>query len=146
VSRRRELSSIVAVTTPLAGAPARLCARHFEGTIHAREVLATLRYVRRRLARPLLVVWDHLNAHRARVVRDFAAGRPQDFTLAWLPAYAPELNPEEQCNQWVKHGLLNATPESVEELHRQVRGRFVRLAHRPELLQNFFAHAGLDVN
>ena len=146
MSRRRELSSIVAVVAPLDGQPARLCARHFDGVVHATEVLTTLRYVRRRLGRPLLVVWDHLNAHRARVVGDFVASHPQDFALAWLPAYAPELNPEEQCNQWVKRALLNAVPESVDELRRLVRGRFVRLAHRPDLLARFFDHAQLDVN
>jgi DDE superfamily endonuclease len=146
VSKRRELSSLVALTAPLDGRPAHLYARHVLGTVHAQEVLVALRYFRRQIGHPLLVVWDHLNAHQARRVRDFLGAHAADFAIEWLPGYAPELNPEELCNQWVKHDLLNSVPGSIDELRRLVRGRFARLRHQPDVLQGFFAHAGLPVN
>jgi hypothetical protein len=147
VSRRREVSSVVLLTAPLDdGRPAQLYARHFVGTIHAAELLVSLRYFRRAVGAPLWLVWDHLNVHRARVVQAFLARHPQDFALTWLPGYAPELNPEEQCNHWVKHDMLHALPASIEELRRLVQGRFQRLQHRPDVLAHFFAHAGLSVN
>ncbi len=145
VSRRREVSSIVLITTPLDGAPARLYARHFRGTITWREVLQALPYFRRHVGRPLLLVWDHLNAHRAAVVQDFLAAHPQDYENAWLPGYAPELNPEEQCNRWVKRDLENALPASIDALHADARRSFRRLQHHPELLESFFRHAGLSL-
>lgn len=146
VSRRREVSSVVLLTAPLDGRPAQLFARHFVGTIHTTELLTSLRYFRRQVGDPLWLVWDHLNVHQARVVRQFLENRPDDFALTWLPGYAPELNPEEQCNQWVKQDMLHALPDSVEALHHVVRGRFRRLQQHPDVLAHFFSHAGLRVN
>jgi hypothetical protein len=65
--------------------------------------------------------------------------------LANLPAYAPELNPEEQCNVVVKRALANALPGSVADLHRLACCEFDRLTRRPEMIVSFFRHAGLSV-
>jgi transposase len=108
-------------------------------------VIVALRYFRRRVGRPLIVVWDRLNAHRAKPVQDFVAAHPADYQLEWLPPYAPDLDPEELCNGAVKRDLLNAAPGSVDELQRLARHGFRRLGRRPELLQSFFRHAGLRV-
>src|SRR3712207_8207217 len=75
----------------------------------------------------------------------FLAAHPRDFTVACLPAYAPELNPEEPCNACVKRAMENALPGSVADLHRLARREFRRLQHRPELIVSFFRHAGLSV-
>jgi transposase len=145
LSLRREVSSIVALVAPLAGPP-RLYARHFRGSIRGEQVLVALRHFRRRIGRPLVVVWDRLNAHRAKLVQAFVAAHPADFRLEWLPPYAPDLNPEELCNGAVKRDLLNAAPAAVDALHRAARLGFRRLGRRPELLHSFFLHAGLSVN
>lgn len=136
---------MVAVTAPLDGAAPRLYARHFLGCVHAEEVILALRYFRARIGRPLVIVWDHLSAHRARVVRDFLDRHANDFQVEWLPGYAPELNPEEQCNNCVKLAMLNATPRSDDELRALARRQFQRLGQKPHLLLHFFAHAGLSV-
>ena len=73
VSQRREVSSIVALVAPLGG-PARLYARHVRGTVHAEQVVAALRYFRRRIGQPLVVAWDRSNAsRRARQAATFAS-------------------------------------------------------------------------
>jgi len=106
-------------------------------------VIAALRHFRRRIGQPLLVSWDRLNAHRAKIVQDFVAAHPDDDRLAWLPPYAPELNPEELCNGAVKRALLDAAPASVDELHQHARRALLRLGRRPAVLRGFFRHAGL---
>lgn len=146
VSKRREVSSIVVITAPLSGAPARLFARHFVGTITTERLLATLPYFRRKAGRPLLLVWDRLNAHVARRTQAWMAERAADYANAFLPGYAPDLNPEEQCNRHAKHALLNALPSDVPELLAQARRAFIRLGRRPDVLANFFVHAGLRVS
>jgi transposase len=91
------------------------------------------------------VVWDRLNAHRGRRTAAFLAAHPRDFAAAYLPAYAPELNPEEPCNAYVKRAMENALPGSVADLHRLARREFRRLQHRPDLIVGCFRHAGLSV-
>jgi transposase len=140
VSKRREVSSVVAITPD-----GRLYARHFRTSISSRCVIQALRYVRRKIGTPLLVVWDRLNAHRSRATMDFVSAHARDYAVAYLPAYAPELNPEEQCNALVKHAMANALPGSVDDLHRLARREFSRLKHRPEMIVRFFLHAGLSV-
>jgi transposase len=140
VSKRREVSSVVAVTPD-----GRLYARHFRTSVSSETVILALRYFRRKIGTPLLVVWDRLNAHRSQVTTAFIAAHPQDYAVAYLPAYAPELNPEEQCNAFVKRAMENALPESVADLHRLARREFVRLQRRPEMIVSFFRHAGLSV-
>jgi transposase len=144
VSQRREVSSIVALVAPLEGPP-RLYTRHFVGSIHGDQVIEALRYFRRCVGQPLVVVWDGLPAHRARPVRAFLAAHRVDFRMERLPAYAPELNPEEQCNGAVKAALRNALPASVQELGQVVRRSFRQLGRRPHVLRTFFHHAGLSV-
>lgn len=138
------MSTIAGLVAPLRG-PARLYARHFRGTVDAGRVIEALRYFRRRVGRPLVVVWDRLNAHRAKTVRAFVAAHPADYRLEWLPPYAPDLNPEELCNGAVKRALQNAAPASVDALHRDARRGFRRLGHRQDTLAAFFRHAGLRV-
>jgi transposase len=140
VSKRREVSSVVAVTPD-----GRLYARHFRTSISSATVISVLRSFRRKIGTPLLVVWDRLNAHRSQATMGFVSAHAQDYAVAYLPAYAPDLNPEEQCNAVVKRAMANALPGSVADLHRLARREFSRLKRRPEMIVRFFRHAGLTV-
>jgi transposase len=140
VSKRREVSSVVAITPD-----GRLYARHFRTSVSSETVILALQYFRRQIGTPLLVVWDRLNAHRSQATTDFISAHAQDYAVAYLPAYAPELNPEEQCNAFVKRAMENALPQSVADLHRLARREFARLQRRPEMIVSFFQHAGLSV-
>ena len=140
VSKRREVSSIVAITPD-----GRLYARHVRTSVSSEIVISVLRSFRRKIGTPLLVVWDRLNAHRSKLTTAFIAAHSHDYVVAYLPAYAPELNPEEQCNAIVKRAMANALPGSVADLHRLARREFGRLKRRPEMIVSFFRHAGLSV-
>src|SRR5215217_2995848 len=89
VSKRREVSSVVAITPD-----GRLHARHFRTSISSDTVILALRYVRRKIGTPLLVVCDRLNAHGSRATTDFVSAHSQDVAVADLPVNAPEINPE----------------------------------------------------
>lgn len=137
-SRRREVSSILAVTPT-----GRIAARHVWGTIHGPDVIRALRHFRRVFRRALLIVWDRANTHTDQRVQAFVAADPADFATWPLPPYAPELNPEEQANAIIKRRMANALPDSVAEL-RAWACRGVRYLQRhPTLVQHFFDHAGL---
>ncbi|HEV2643670.1 MAG TPA: transposase [Candidatus Elarobacter sp.] len=107
---------------------------HVEGSVHGTDVVRALTHFRIWIGAPLMIVWDRLNAHRGAAVRTLLAARPQDFRVVPLPAYAPELNPEEQAN---------AVPGSVAELLDQVRDGVRYLQHHPGMVRRFFQHAGL---
>jgi len=146
VSKRREVTSVVALTAPLGTGEPHLYARHFIGSVHGAEIVQALRYFRRMVGQPLIIIWDRLQAHRSKEVADFVAAHPDDFRLEWLPSYAPDTNPEEQCNAVVKSEMLNALPGSVDELRRLTRRSFERLQHHPQRLRSFFRHCRLSLH
>jgi transposase len=133
------------VTAPLDGREPQLFARHFLGTVRTPDLIIGLRYFRQHIGRPLIIVWDHLSTHRARPVRDFLARHAADYQVEWLPGYAPELNPEESCNNCVKLAMVNIVPHSDGELRAAARLNFQRLGRKPHLLRHFFAYAHLNV-
>lgn len=140
VSKRREVSSIIAVTP--AG---RIAARHVLATVHGPDVIRALRHFRHVFGRPLLVVWDRSNTHRDHRVQAFVAAHAADYATWSLPPYAPDLNPEEQANGVIKSRTANALPDSVAEL-KALACRSIRYLQRhPQLVRNFFRHAGLHV-
>jgi transposase len=77
----------------------------------------------RHLPGKLLVVWDGLPAHRARVVGDFIRAQQGRLAVEWLPGYAPELNPLEYIwGYWKHHELPNFCPRDFAQLsHRACR-------------------------
>jgi hypothetical protein len=111
--------------------------------VHGADVVRALEHVRARVGAPWLVVWDRLNAHRGPEMRRLSAERPQDFAVAVLPAYAPELNPEEQANAVLKWRVANARPDSVGERLEHARRGIRDFQHRPAMVRRFFRHAGL---
>ncbi len=73
-------------------------------------------------ARPLLVAWDGLPAHRSRLVRDYLANLDGWIQVEYLPPYAPELNPVEYIwAYWKQHELLNVCPKDFWSLGQEAR-------------------------
>jgi transposase len=73
------------------------------------EVVAFLRHLLRHLRGPVIVIWDQLRLHRGRQVAALCRRVPR-LHLELLPAYAPELNPDEGVWRLTKHRLANGCP------------------------------------
>jgi transposase len=119
--------------------------RHFEHAIGAMDILIALKHFQRHISKPMIIIWDRLNAHRATIVWDYMAAHP-DLEVEWLPPYAPDLNPEEGCHGNIKQHLRNAAPATTHDIRVQVDRGFARLRQRPDPLLGFFRQAGLSVN
>ncbi len=93
----------------------------------------------------LLVVWDGAPIHRSRVVKAVVENSKGRLELERLPAYAPELNPDEQVWQHLKHVQLANVCSPDLATHRQELTNAIRRFKRrqKELIPHFFEHAGL---
>ena len=69
-------------------------------TIASDEVIRFVRHLLRRIPTPLFLLWDGGNPHRSRRTREALAVYRSRLRVFRLPAYAPELNPDE----WLWHG------------------------------------------
>jgi len=83
--------------------------------IRADDVASFLRELLRAIPGHLIIVWDNGNPHRGKVVKELARKRDR-LHLEYLPAYAPELNPDEGVWSQLKGRLANGRPDDVVEL------------------------------
>lgn len=70
------------------------------------DVIDFLRRLRKKLRRPLIVVWDRWSVHRSAERRILQKGW-KGIEFEYLPAYCPELNPVEALER-----LSGATPST----------------------------------
>ena len=96
------------------------------------------------LGGPLVVVWDGLNTHVSRRMRELVAARSW-LRVYRLPPYASELNPVEPAWSNLKRSLANLTKQDIGQLTALVRTRLRRTQYRPGLLDGFLAKTGLDL-
>ncbi len=108
-------------------------------------VVAFLRQLLRQVRGKLLVIWDGAPIHRCQPVKDFlAAGVAKRLHLERLPAYAPELNPDEGVWNLLKRGeLKNRCCHDLDELRWELGLAIRRLRRRVARLVACFRHAGL---
>jgi DDE superfamily endonuclease len=94
---------------------------------------------------PLVVVWDGLNTHTSRAMRELVAARDW-LTVFRLPPYASEMNPVEPVWSNLKRSLANLTKHDIDQLTALIRTRLRRMQYRPGLLDGFLAKTGLDLS
>jgi transposase len=137
---RREISTLVGLTIT-----GKIFKRQFEGSIDSPKLIQGLEHFRYHIGRPFIIIWDRSRTHRSNLLKDYLANHP-DVLVEFLPAYAPELNPEEFCHGNVKRSMRNAVFTSKEDIRKKSDKHFSRLRKRPDVLLGCFQHAGLPLN
>ena len=108
------------------------------------DVVRFLQHLLRHIPGKLLVIWDGAPIHRAQVVKDFLAqGGAARIWLEPLPAYAPELNPDEGIWNLLKRvELRNLCCDDLTELRRELRLAAARLRHKRAVIQSCISQCG----
>jgi putative transposase len=148
-NKRVSLAALIAVR---AGQQPRLIFRVHPGPRHGekRKGFTEADYARlldaahQQLGGPLVLVWDNLNTHVSKVMRELVAARDW-LTVFQLPSYASELNPVESAWALLKRSLANLVKRSLAELTALVKTRLRRMQYRPGLLTAFLARTRLDL-
>jgi transposase len=111
------------------------------------EVVRFLQLLTREIAGPLLVIWDGAPIHRCQAIKDsLSKGAARRIHLERLPAYAPELNPQEGVWNLLKRvELKNVCCLDLQPIETQLRRAKERLRHRTSVLRQCFAHAGCSL-
>jgi transposase len=109
------------------------------------DYAALLDAAHQQLGGPIVLIWDNLNTHVSAAMRELIAARDWLHVIR-LPAYAPDLNPAEHVWSHVKRGLGNLIVHGVDELVAVVKNRLKRVQYRPELIDAFLAHTGLELD
>ena len=119
--------------------------KHFEGSINSAKLIQGLEHFRRQIRRPFIMIWDRSRTHRSKLMKKFLAAH-SEIQIKFLPAYAPEINPEEFCHGNAKRAVKNAVFTSKQDIRKKLDRRFAVLRKRPKVLLGCFHHAGLSLN
>lgn len=112
--------------------------------VKSANVVAFLRHLKKQLGGPFTVLWDGSNTHsRAKLVKAYLAKHPE-IIAETFPAYAPEINPDENVWSWTKYGrLANLAANDTRELRQRVEKELATLRTEPRLLDGFIQDAEL---
>ena len=120
--------------------------RLFPGSIKGPQIVEFLAALNRQIRGPLLIIWDGLKAPKSKVVREYIEREDVDIQLAFLPAYAPELNPVEYLWGYLKtHEIGNLCAHTLTQVSDFARRRLRSMQRRPALVTAFWKQAELPV-
>jgi transposase len=97
------------------------------------------------IRRPIILVWDRSPSHTAKDTKVFPRLHRKRIRVYWLPAYAPDLNPDEYVWSYVKKSkLANYCPHNLQELELAAESAMESLRRKPSMVKSFFHAAKLE--
>jgi putative transposase len=136
------ISAISAVTvSPQRERLGLYCHCHFDYLSH-REVAVFLRLLLPHLRGHIMLLWDGGSIHRGPARAELFAPHPR-LHVERLPAYAPELNPDEQVWNHCKAELANGCPLTVDDLLDDLTRVARRTRCSSRLLRSFIHESDL---
>jgi len=60
--------------------------------------------------RKIILIVDNLKVHHSHIVQDWVEANKERIELVFLPAYSPQINPDEYLNNGLKQGLASNQP------------------------------------
>jgi transposase len=106
-----------------------------------------LRVLLRKICGKVLVIWDGSPIHRGQPIKDYLRkGAAKRLHLEQLPAYAPDLNPDEGIWNYLKRvELANRCCSDLATLGLALRRAKERLRHKRTVIQACLKQAGYQV-
>jgi transposase len=110
-----------------------------KGKVNGAVFVEFLKRLMHHAAQPIFLILDGGSYHHSGLVKDYVASLRGKLRLFFLPPYSPELNPDEQVWNHVKHhGVAKAGLRNAKELRKYVLARLRSLQRLPWTIRMFF--------
>lgn len=110
-----------------------------EHTIESHRYIAFLQQVLQGRTRPLILLADNASFHRSTAVRQFVRAHRTQLRMFFFPPHAPELNPDEQVWNEIKHRQVGKQPiKSKPDLKKRLHSALKSLQQQAGKLRSFF--------
>lgn len=111
----------------------------YEGALNADRFIAFLRRLCKDAGQKVFLIVDNLKVHHATKVKTWVAGHAHEIELFYLPAYAPDHNPDEYLNNDLKQNLRQQPqPATQDELIKNTRAVLRAIQRSPRRIQAYF--------
>src|SRR5215212_7429452 len=111
------------------------------GAVNAPIFIRFLERLIREARCKVFLILERLRVHRARLVRDWLEAHRSEIEVHYLPAYSPELNPDEGVNTDLKQAVCRKAPaRSKEQLKQAAVSHMRSLSRRSQRIRAIFQH------
>jgi transposase len=113
----------------------------FDGKFNADVCIIFLKRLIKSMKRKIFLILDGHPVHKSKKVKSWIAANEPKIHLFILPAYSPELNPDELLNQDVKtNAVRKKRAANKAELKKNLIGYLRGRQKRPDLVRRYFHH------
>jgi transposase len=135
-AKRESINMISAVTNQ-----GKVRFKLFDGGMNAAILIEFMRRLIKDAQRKVILILDNLRVHHARKVKRWLADKAGQIEVFYLPAYSPELNPDEYLNCDLKAGVHSRKPaRSKDQLKKKVSKHMRMLQRKSARVQKYFEH------
>jgi len=116
----------------------------YQETMTAKVLIRFMRRLIKDAKRKVFLILDNLRVHHAKPVRAWLEKRKALIEVYYLPAYTPEMNPDEYLNCDLKQGIRASSPaRSQAQLQKKVLGHMRKLQALPNRVKSYFRHPNI---
>ena len=113
----------------------------FDGTMNANILIQFCQRLIKSAGRKVYLILDNLRVHHAKVFKAWLGEHDDEISVFYLPAYSPELNPDEYLNCDLKAGVHSGKPARTKQaLKKKVLSHMRMLQKRPRRVAKYFQH------
>lgn len=115
--------------------------RFFEGSMNADILIDFLMRLLRDAKHKVFVILDNLRVHHCKPVKEWLEEHKHMIEVFYLPAYSPELNPDEYLNCDLKAGVHSGVPaRNKKQLKEKASKHMKMLQKKPSRVKSYFEH------
>ena len=118
--------------------------RIFEGNMNADVLIDFMMRLLKDAKRKVFLILDNLRVHHAKPVKEWLEEHKKMIQVFYLPAYSPELNPDEYLNCDLKAGVHSGKPaRNKEQLKQKVSKHMRMLQRKPGRVRKYFQNENI---
>jgi len=113
----------------------------YEDTMDAAMLIRFMERLIKDAGRKVFLILDNLRVHHAKLVKEWLVEHSEQIEVFHLPAYSPELNPDEYLNCDLKAGVHSKSPaRDRDSLKAKVIAHMRKLQKLPGRVKRYFRH------
>jgi transposase len=110
-----------------------------DGAVNIERFLEFLKSLIKNRHRKIFLILDNLKVHHGKEVTKWVKKNTERIELFYLPAYSPDLNPDEHLNADLKHGVGSKAPSrSKKNLAKAAEEHLAMLKATPSRIREYF--------
>jgi transposase len=113
----------------------------YDGTMTAQVLIRFMKQLIKGAIRKIFLILDNLRVHHSKLVEQWLETNKDRIEVFFLPAYSPELNPDEYLNCDLKVGVHSGPPARDQKgLRRKIVSHMHKLQKLPDRVASYFRH------